>query len=181
MGRKSSITRLPKAVRDAIDAELKKGRLTLDELLERLESEFGDVKLPSRASLGRYKKNFDEISKEHREAMQMAQVWAERIGSEPEGDIGRAVVEIMRTLAFRGVQDAYEQGLSPKELSVLSLAMQRIEKAGEIGWKTRMAIRQAAREEALAEAAETAEKVCRDGGMSADLVSELRRQLLGIG
>lgn len=178
--RRSSIDRLPEPVKKAIEREFKAGRLTLDELLAKIRSEYGEQlaahEIPSRSALGRARKSFDAIAKEHREAMDIARVWAQEIGENPQGDIGGALVQVLRTLAFRGVQDAYAEGLSPKELSVLGLAIQRIETAGQLSFKQRKALR----DEARAEAAETAAKIAKKGGLSDKAVDEIRRQILGV-
>lgn len=174
MPQRSSIERLPEEVRDVIEREFKSGRLTLDELVELVRSEFGEDKTPSRSALGRARKNFDEIAKEHRQAMSIARVWTEEIGQEPDGDIGRACVEVLRTLAFRGVQEAYEEGLDPKALSTLGLAMQRIEAAGQLGFKTRLAIR----EQALKEAADRVEDAAKAQGMGAEQAQFWRQKVL---
>lgn len=176
--RRSSIDRLPEPVKKAIEREFKAGRLTLDELVEKIRREFGDQlapqEIPSRSALGRARKNFDEIAKEHREAMDIARVWAQEIGENPQGDIGGALVQVLRTLAFRGVQDAYAEGLTPKDLSVLGLAIQRIETAGQLSLKSQMAIREAA----LKEAAQRIEKAAKSQGMGADQVKFWRQQVL---
>ncbi|MDE2470352.1 MAG: DUF3486 family protein, partial [Bradyrhizobium sp.] len=61
MGSKSSIVRLAAPVKAAIDAALKNGKLTLEEIIEYLRSEYPSERLPSRSALGRYKLHFDEL------------------------------------------------------------------------------------------------------------------------
>ncbi len=134
---KSSIDRLPPPVKQRIEDLLKQDQHTLDELIQVLQSEFPSQPPPSRSSLGRYSKRFEEVGRKIRESREVAKVWAERLGNEPEGDIGKLVMEILRTLAFdatMAMQEPDDDGqvqLDPAAINKLALAMQRLEAAGK--------------------------------------------------
>lgn len=149
MGKKSSIETLDPAVRVGIDGLLKVGRFTLDEILEQIRNEFPQAEVPSRSALGRYSQRFDEIGKRMRESREVAKVWADRLGNEPQGDIGKLVMELLRTLSFDAVlelQEPDEDGkvnLDPKAINTLALAMQRLEAAGKWNLQREQAMREA--------------------------------------
>lgn len=136
MAKKSSIDTLDPAVRESLDQLLKTGRYTLDQVLEQIRAAFPDAEIPSRSALGRYSQRFDEIGKHLRQSREVAKVWADRLGSEPQGDIGKMVMELLRTLAFDVTLELGEPdetgkvNLDPKSISTLALAMQRLEAAG---------------------------------------------------
>lgn len=178
MGRKSSIKRLPRPVQKAINREIEADRLTLDEIIDLIREEFGEDHAPSRSSLHRYKLNMEEQMQAVRESREIADVWAEKLGQEPDSDIGKVVLEILRTLSYRTSADLLQQGkgVDPKQLAQLSRAMTYIENAGRLSQQRERELLEAAR----AEAADKAAAIATKGGMSQEMVTELRKQLLGI-
>ncbi len=133
MPRKSSITKLPPVIKAAIAGLLKDGALTLDQILEHIREEFPGEPIPSRSSLGRYSKSMEDVGKRLRESREVATVWAERLGKEPEGDVAKLVMELLRTLAFDVTLSLSEGEAEIKagELNKLALVMQRLEAAGK--------------------------------------------------
>lgn len=177
MGRKSSIDTLPTAVKKYINSQLKDDRHTLDELLDHIRGEFGEDVAPSRSALGRYRQNFDEVAKKMRESRAVADVWAQKFGDEPDSDIGKVVLEILRTLAFDVAMDQDEDNkLNPKAIGSLALAMQRIETAGKLSQQREKEIRVAA----LEEAADSVETAARSQGMSKETINSIKRDILGL-
>lgn len=172
----SSIKRLPPEVKAAIDAALKSGRFTLDEILEQVRETFGSDIAPSRSALGRYKQGFDAIAKDLRESREIADVWAARLGDAPESDIGKVVQEILRTLSYRVGADMLsgETEVTAKELARLAKAMQYVEDAGRLSLAREKQVRQAATEAA----AEEAKAAATAAGLSADKAEAIRRRVL---
>ncbi len=177
MGRKSSIVRLAAPVKAAIDAALKDGKATLQEILEYLREEYPDEQLPSRSALGRYKQNFDELAKDLRETREIADIWAHKFGEMPDSDVGKVVLEILRTLSYRVGADMMsgEGDLNAKAVSQLAKAMQYIEDAGRLSLAREQKVRQAALEEASRRASEAA----KEAGASEELISKLRSVVMG--
>lgn len=177
MTRKSSIAQLAAPVKAAIDGALKDDKLTLDELLGYLREEYPQERLPSRTALGRYKQNFDELAKDLRESREIADVWAHKFGEMPESDIGKVVLEILRTLSYRVGADMMsgESDVSAKALSQLAKAMQYIEDAGRLS----QAREEKVREAALKDASERAGEAAKAGGASEELIASLRRVVMG--
>ncbi len=184
MSRKSSISKLPLPVRKAIDDALKAGRFTLDEIVASIKGEFGVALAPSRSALGRYSERFEEVGKRMRQSREVAQVWADRLGNEPSGDIGKLVMELLRTLAFDATLAMSEPGedggavvVDPKALNSLALAIHRLETAGRHNIEREEKMRKAAFEAA----AEAAVKAVKKKGISATTSESIRREILGIG
>ncbi|MGQ0700392.1 MAG: DUF3486 family protein [Panacagrimonas sp.] len=148
MPKKSSIATLDPAVRESVDQLLKLGRLTLDQVIDQLRAAFPGAEIPSRSALGRYSQRFDEIGKRMRESREVAKVWADRLGNEPQGDIGKLVMELLRTMAFDvtlEMQEPDDEGkvqIDPKSINTLALAMQRLEAAGKWNLQREQAMRE---------------------------------------
>ncbi|MCX7071201.1 MAG: DUF3486 family protein [Gammaproteobacteria bacterium] len=180
MSRKSSISTLDPAIRTELDRLLKDDRFTLEQIAAHLRQLGAQV---SRSALGRYHKRFEESGKKIREAREVAAVWAERLGNEPQGDIGKVVMELLRTLAFDATMQLGEEGnaevqISGKEIGALALAMQRLEAASSLSLKREQALRQAAAEEAASLVdAVAAEK---PAGLTPEAAEEIKRRILGI-
>lgn len=180
MGQRSSIDRLPDPVRDAINEEINAGRATIDEILERIREEFGDEHAPSRSALGRYRKRVEEQIEDIRESREIADVVADKLGKDPNSDIGKFALEIMRTLAYRAGADmldfSKEGSLDVKEMAHLARMMKYIEDAGRLSTEREAKLRAAAREEA----ANAAREAARGQGMSDDAVEEIYNRILGV-
>src|SRR5437868_3267674 len=86
--RPSSITQLDPSIKEAVDTAIREGRLTIEQIVALIKDKGGDV---SRSAAGRYVKNAKERMEDYRQAQQVAAVWVDKLGKEPEGDIGRMV------------------------------------------------------------------------------------------
>lgn len=181
---KSSIARLPLPIKKAIDDAMKTGRFTLDELRRAIMAEFGAGAAPSRSALGRYSQRFEEIGKRMRESREVAQVWADRLGQEPQGDIGKLVMDLLRTMAFDATlamseddEDGQAKPINPKEINALALAIHRLETAGRHNIEREEKLRKAALEAAAVVAVSAAKKK----GMTPEMQDLIKREILGIG
>ncbi|MBF0164842.1 MAG: DUF3486 family protein [Magnetococcales bacterium] len=122
MARQSSVTRLPASIRDEIGRMIREGGHTLDEILTHLRT-LGSTGV-SRSALGRYRKTLDERMAVAREAREIAAVWVEKLGAEPQGDVGRLLVEMLRTVAFQTVGVMGDEGeVKPSEVGVMARAL----------------------------------------------------------
>lgn len=136
MPRKSTIARLDDQVRARIDELVREGGWTLDEILQELHTRFPGKSKPSRSALGRYSQKMEEFGRELRESREVAQIWIDRLGSEPSGDVAKLVMELLRTLSLETTlslrEEARKEGVAPDAaaLSKLALTLQRLEAAG---------------------------------------------------
>lgn len=179
MARQSSITRLPKAMREIIARLTDQGR-TLDEIVDHLRQL--DVGI-SRSALGRYVKKQSQAADQIRRARQMAEFVAEKLGGESANSVARMNMEFMHTVISKsllGGEDDTEVRLDPKEAMFLATALEKLAKASKLDVDERLKIREEARKEAMKQAAEIVDTAGREKGLSAAMVSELKAKFLGV-
>lgn len=173
VARKSSIDQLPEPVRVAVDEALAQNRLTLDQILDRLQAEFGDAALPSRSALGRRKQRLDKILAKHRATNEVMQVLIKEFGT-GQGQMSRGIIEMIR-MAVHDVAEQLSADEAPdvKALSALSLAAKRLADAEEATVKTEARIR----EQLASEVDEAVEKAPRR--FDAETLAFVRKALRG--
>lgn len=172
--RPSSITQLDPAIKEAVDTAVREGRATINEIVRLVDELGGEA---SRSAVGRYVKNARERMEDYRQATQVAAVWVDKLGKEPEGDVGRMLLEMLRVVAFKTIGDIETAG--PEDLMFLGKAMKDIAGADKLIVDREINVRkliQAKAEKVAAEVASTAKKA----GMSAETVDLIRSQILGI-
>lgn len=176
MARQSSIRRLDPRIRTVLDRLVREDRATIDEITTHLEQLLGDD-APSRSAVGRYVKNAKEQMEQFRQAQEIAKVWVGKLEEDPQGDVGRLLSEMLRTLAFQQLANmGGEAEINTKELAMLAGAIRDLANADKTA--TDRALR--VRKEIATEAANKAAAVARKRGLDAGTVQELRRELLGI-
>jgi len=182
-GRPSKIDLLPEAIRDALHQMLRDKRHTQEEIREAINTLIDQHELPddmqlSRTGLNRYASRMEAVGSKIRASREMAEIWAAKLGSAPTSDVGKLLMEFVKTLAFETSMALAEteKTVEPKALGQLALVAQRIEAAQMVSHKREKEIRQAFAEEAAA----TAEKIVSQAGLSADKAADIKRQILGI-
>lgn len=185
MGRKSSISRLPKDVKSYIEGQLAEGRCTLNELIADLHAKFpaqqlaGD--LPSRAAVHRYGQKLERsliAVKASTEAARMICASTE----DTDDSRSEALTALVQTKLFDAIldlQEADERGVNASErVGVLSNA------AKNIATLTRSSVnlkqyRSKVREATRAAASAVASTV-KKAGLSDETVAEIKARILGI-
>jgi hypothetical protein len=172
--RPSSITVLDPKIKEAVDTAVREGRLTIDEIVTLIATQGGDA---SRSAVGRYVKNAKEKMEDYRQAMQVASVWVDKIGKEPQGDVGRMVLEILKVVAFNSIGDI--QQVAPEDLMFLAKAMKDIAGADKLAVDREINVRKliAAR---AAEVASSVAKTAKKAGLSDETINVIRAEILGI-
>lgn len=185
MARKSSVSRLPPEVKAHIEAMLATGVQTLDELIADLRQRFpqaaqsGD--LPSRSALHRYGSKLDRRLSAIRASTEAAKLIQAQAGDDQDAR-SEALTALVQTELFEAIlmlQEADDPDADPGErVGMLSAAAKNIATLtrSSIGLKTFQA---QARARAQAAAA-TVDKLARTGGMTADVATQIRREILGI-
>lgn len=172
--RPSSLNQLDPRVKEAVDAAVREGRLTIDQIVRLIVDQGEEA---SRSAVGRYVKNARERMEDYRQAQQIAAVWVDKLGKEPEGDIGRMLLEMLRVVAFKSIGDI--ESASPEDLMFLGKALKDIAGADKLVVDREINLRkliQAQAEKVAADVAKTAKKA----GMTAEMVELIRSQILGI-
>lgn len=124
--RRSKAERMPPELREEMERIWRAGNFTLDELMEHLQGLAAkkNVELDvSRSGVHRYLQGFEKKLERYREAQQVAGMWVAKLGEEPQGDVGRLLAEMLKTVAFQVLADMGDEGAEqPNEMGVMLLA-----------------------------------------------------------
>lgn len=182
-GRSSKVDLLPEPIRDQLHAMLRDKRHTQEEIREAINELIDSHNLPadmqlSRTGLNRYATRMEKVGSKIRASREMAEVWAAKLGSAPTSDVGKLLMEFVKTLAFETSMTMAEEDKppTPKALGQLALVAQRLEAAAMASHKREKEIRAAF----AAEAADAAEKITKQAGLTAETAASIRKQILGI-
>ncbi|MFN1515304.1 DUF3486 family protein [Vibrio owensii] len=185
--RKSKIDLLPEDIRNSLNAFIRSGNMTQKDIREAVNQMIEEAGLPedaklSRTGFNRYAKRMEDMGLRLRQSREVAEVWTTKLGESPTSDVGKLLQEFVRTMAFetsmRLMEDADEKQevIPPKALNQLALVVQRIEQAAMTSHKVEKEIRKAFAEEA----AEQAEKIVKQAGVTAATAQDIKNQILGI-
>ncbi len=155
------------------------GRHTIDQIVAHLRSMGADV---SRSSVGRYSKQFDIVAAKMRESREIAAAFARELGEVPEGDTGQILVEIMRNVVFKLALNANENddGVDVKDVMRLAKSIKDLSSASKTGIETEAKIREQAKREALEKAANEAEGIAKQAGLTEAQFGLIRAKILGV-
>lgn len=184
MGRKSSIEQMPADILEKLQALLRDPRVSQMEATQQINTvleEMGEETV-SKSAVNRYSQKLDRVGKRLQESREMASVWIGKLGAAPQGEVGKLLNEIIRTLAFETSMHMAEsdEPVAPKMLANLALAVQRLEDSATKNLKRDEEIRKQERAKAAQEAAEQAAAFGKANGLSAETVQALKNQVLGI-
>lgn len=181
-GRPSKIDLLPETIREQLHLMLREKRHTQEEIRaainELIDSHDLSALQISRTGLNRYATRMEEFGAKIRASREMAEIWATKLGSAPTSDVGKLLLEFVKTLAFETSMQMSEAGetVPPKALGQLALVAQRLEAAAMASHKREKEIRLAFAQEAAAQA----EKITKKAGLSAETAATIRKEILGI-
>lgn len=133
MGRPSRIARLEKDVRWALDELLREGRYTQAEVLDRINAQLAErgVQPLSRSGLNRYAVRMEEVGQKLRHMREISRQWIGELGTVPEGEVGRLLIEVVRGLAWDAATRLSEgtEAPPPKLIRELSVAVERLQRS----------------------------------------------------
>ncbi|MGX2948579.1 DUF3486 family protein [Frederiksenia canicola] len=182
-GRASKVDLLPPNIKTQLAMMLRDKQFSQAEILEEINDLIRDCGLPetallSKTGLNRYASRMEKIGAKIRQAREVAEIWTKQFGEMPQTDIGKTLMEMVKQIAFETSLKLGEQdgGIEPKQLAHLSAAIQRLEQAESLSYKREQAIRK----EVAQQAADTAEKIVTEAGLSASTVKTLKEQILGV-
>lgn len=185
--RKSKVELLPEDIRSALNTFIRSGSMTQKDIREAVNQMIAEAGLPddaklSRSSFNRYAKRMEDMGARLRQSREVAEVWITKLGEAPTSDVGKLLQEFVRTMAFETsmklMESADQDGevIAPKALNQLALVVQRIEQAAMTSHKVEKEIREAFAQEA----AEQAEKIVKQAGITAKTAKDIKKQILGI-
>lgn len=172
--RPSLITQLDPAIKSAVDTAVREGRATIDEIVLLIDQLGGEA---SRSSVGRYVKNAREKLDDYTRAQDMAKVWIEKIGKEPDGDVGRLISEMLKVAAFKTMGSLDEA--TPQDLAFLGKTLKDVASADKLGVEKIFALRKLIADEAAKVATEVV-KTVKKAGLTDETVEHIRSRILGI-
>jgi len=177
MTRKSTVQAMSDEARQELDRMVRDGRATIDQIRGRLLELEGE-NAPSRSAVGRYVQSAKQQMQRYREAQEVAKVWVGKLEEEPDGDVGRLLSEMLRTVAFNTLSQLGEgeAEAEAKDIKSLAQAIKDLATADKTSAERELRIRR----EVAEQAAEKAGEVARRGGLSKDAVQEMRREILGV-
>ena len=182
-GRLSKVDLLPDSIREQLHQMLREKRHTQEEIREAINALIDEHNLPeemqlSRTGLNRYAIRMEKVGAKIRASREMAEVWVAKLGSAPTSDVGKLLMEFVKTLAFETSMSMAEDDkpVAPKALGQLALVAQRLEAAAMTSHKREKAIRDAFAQEM----AEKTEELVRTGGLSGGAADTIKRDILGI-
>ena len=167
-GGRSSIERLPPAVREVVATAVTDGA-TIDEIVALIRAHGIEC---SRSAVGRHAKQMRDRMRAQREIDQGTEAWVDSRGERAEGGSGFAAIDALRdqVLATLAALGKRESPATTEEIAGLALALRRIEGADSL---------RAGREREAAAAAARAALAARPKGLSQETADAIRRAVLG--
>lgn len=182
-GRASKVDLLPPNIKTQLAMMLRDKQFSQAEILDEINELIRDCGLPetallSKTGLNRYASRMEKVGAKIRQAREVAEIWTKQFGEEnTKTDIGKQAIELVKYLAWDLSSKLSESdNVAPKELAMLANTVQRLEQAASLSYERERKIRK----EVAQLAAETAEKVVVQAGLSADTVRTIKEQILGI-
>lgn len=180
-GRRSKVDLLPDDIRKALDSGLRDGSISQVELLDEVNSLIEAAGLSeeqklSKAGLNRYATKMESVGKSLREMREITQVWTAELGDKPTGEVTKLILEMARSQLFKALLNEEGEAADVGMIKDAMLAVQRLESAAMASHKREKEIRKVFAEEA----ANAAEKVASQAGLTADAVSSIKREILGV-
>lgn len=182
MTRRSTILKLPADIRAYI-ARVREDGHTLDEITEALQEEFGlDV---SRSALGRYTKQMDRVTKQLQNSRHMAQAIAKHFGDKPASDVARANIELLHSIIMDVMVAGGDDGESAPKFDTgdamkIAIALEKLTKAHKTDTDRDMQVAKDAERKAKEEAVKAVDEAAKSGGMSAETVALVKKNIMGI-
>lgn len=174
MPRRSTVKELPKEIRVEVDRLLADGT-TIDDIVAKLQELGADI---SRSALGRYKQDFDQVTRRMREMREVAAGFARELGAAPEGETGRLLIELVQSLVFKFAarQSDQDAATTAQELYHVARAIKDLEHGASLGADRELKIRK----DTATEAAKAAGGAAKAAGLSAEAIAAIERDVLGI-
>lgn len=182
---RSKVEKLPEGARRSLEswlAEFLAGRMSLDEVMNRLEAllvfnGLGDD-APSRSSVGRYAQKFAKVADRLKRAQQFREVLAAEMGPQvADGQGVKVLVGAFESLCYdllAKLED--DQPLDPKSLHDFAKAIHHAASAIKVNADRELKVEDAARKKAAAAGA----KEARAMGLTEDKVRQIEKAILGV-
>lgn len=185
-GKPSKVDLLPEQIKKQLDDMLRDKRFSQGEILIEINKLILDAGLDedatiSRSGLSRHAQKTEAIGQKLRELRESTKALTAELGDKPTGDTTKLILEMGRSQLFKAMQQQMMNPDSDDEVDIgmikeAMLAAQRLESTAMAAHKREKDIRAAF----AAEAADAAEQVAAQAGMTADTVAQIKARILGI-
>lgn len=192
MARASSIKQLAPDVLEQLHTLLRDPRISQLDATAQINAilqERGDEPV-SKSAVNRYKLSMDQVGKAIRESREMAEIWIGKLGAAPQSQVANLTSEIIRnslidlSLAIQrmtmGLDDPEAAANAVRMVKDLAFSHEKLEKAVSETTNREAKIKDQARQEALAQAAQNAEDTARALGMDETQAAFWRSKVLGV-
>ncbi len=189
-GRASTIQTLPDDIKQTLDYMLADDAITQQDILKEINTmldEAGVEKQISKSALNRYATRMETMGSRIRQAREVAEVWASKIGEKPTGEVSKVLIEMLRHMAFEMALDVDgkldDEGnpvLNVDFIKDLALGVQRLELAADRTQKREQEIRKAYEEEKRKQAEKTLDGLEKQGGFDMNTLKRIRQEVYGI-
>lgn len=182
----SSIDRLPEDVREQLQALLRDPRVTQLDATARINAILDEVdhdERLSKSAVNRYAVRMDKIGARLRQSREVAKMWIGKLGAAPQGEVGKLLNEMVRTLAFEATLKMTEGDapVEPRMLKDLAVAIDRLERAASENVKREEKIREKERMRLKAKTIEAVDRAGEDGKpLDAARLQEIIRETYGV-
>ncbi|XKM14248.1 DUF3486 family protein [Orbaceae bacterium ac157xtp] len=174
MGRKSTIHKLEPEVRTYIEKLLRADQLTLDEMIVELQDKFPSTDTPSRSSLHRYQKGFNEMAASLKEIDVASRVLVDELGEGVGDKAGALLAQLVTTLTAKVAFKAHENDdITISEIADLSRAARAAMQARTMSLKERQEIEKATREKLIREQKEKLDELGKTGEVPAEMLAKV--------
>jgi hypothetical protein len=181
MPQPSTIDRLPPDIKEQLQALLRDPRVTQLEATARINAilaEEGHAERVSKSAVNRYARSMAVVGERLQQSREVAAMWIGKLGSQPAGEVGNLLNEVLRTLAFDCALGLAEEegGATPALLMKLAIAVEKLERAASENEKRAARILERER----ARAAEALQQAGHKAGLSPDVLAMIREQVYGL-
>lgn len=185
MPARSAVERLPDGVRKTLEGwlgDFKKGQLSLDDVMTRLEAQMAMAGLdpeaaPSRSSVHRYGEKFAKMAERLKRSEQFASALATEVGPQiSDGQGMRVLIQAFQSLAYDFLAAQEEDTpLDAEGLMLFAKSLQAVAGAQKTDTDRALKIEQETRKNAVKDV----EAAAKTRGMSGDTIDWIREAVLG--
>jgi Bacteriophage Mu, Gp27 len=182
-GKPSKIDLLPSAIKSKLDELLRNNKMQQKDILKEVNLLIADAGLDksklSASGLCRYSTQFETAGAEIRAMRETTEMWINKFGSMPTGDVTQLLMEMLRSQYFKLMMKANEKPeevLDAKTIGNLALSIQRLERAALLSIEKEKEIKKAYAEEI----GKNIDKTAQARGLTKDEAQFWREQVLGV-
>ena len=183
MGRKSTVDRLDKKLREKLREMIADPATTQAQIVDAINAEAG-IPLLSKSAMNRYAQRMKNFAEKNRQAKEIADAYIDKYGNDSRVKLGKVVNEQIRLAVFDLIGEIEEVKNDPEikspaiadMLYKLSRGLKELESAEKLNAERTEDIRKTV----LAEAAQAAERTAKSSGLSGDTIDKIKKDILGL-